>query len=64
MPFTDLGAMTARGAGQRRRRLAGTARLEQRFIGGEAVERFEREWAAYCGTVRPSAWPTAPMRSS
>jgi dTDP-4-amino-4,6-dideoxygalactose transaminase len=49
VPFTDLGAMTreVRGAVVE----AWTAILDSgRFIGGEVCERFERDWAAYCGT--------------
>jgi dTDP-4-amino-4,6-dideoxygalactose transaminase len=48
VPFTDLTAMTweVRAAVDQ-----GWARLLEsgRFIGGEAVEEFERAWAAYCG---------------
>lgn len=48
VPFTDLSAMTreVRGAVDR-----SWAQVLQsgRFIGGEAVEKFERAWAGYCG---------------
>ena len=49
VPFTDLGAMTREvrsTVGDAWRLLLDTSR----FIGGDAVEDFEREWAAYCGT--------------
>ncbi|MFN2589484.1 MAG: DegT/DnrJ/EryC1/StrS family aminotransferase [Actinomycetota bacterium] len=49
VPLTDLGAMTADVAEE-----LGVAwkqvLMDSSFIGGEAVERFETEWAAYCGT--------------
>ena len=48
VPFTDLAAMTrdVRGAVEQ-----AWARLldSSRFVGGEAVEDFEQNWAAYCG---------------
>jgi dTDP-4-amino-4,6-dideoxygalactose transaminase len=50
VPFTDLGALT----GEVRQELdAGWDALLRRsdFVGGAAVERFEQEWAAYCGTT-------------
>jgi dTDP-4-amino-4,6-dideoxygalactose transaminase len=50
IPFTDVAAIT------REVRAEIDAALAQvldsgRFIGGAAVERFEQEWAAYCGTT-------------
>jgi len=50
VPFIDLGAMT----GDVRTQVsdAWLALLDSnRFIGGEAVDRFESQWAAYCGTA-------------
>ena len=50
VPFTDLAPMTreVRGAVERSwAHLLDTGR----FIGGEACERFEADWAAYCGTT-------------
>jgi dTDP-4-amino-4,6-dideoxygalactose transaminase len=50
VPFIDLGAMT----GDVRTPVsdAWSALLDSnRFIGGEAVDRFESQWAAYCGTT-------------
>lgn len=50
VPFVDLGAMT--GAVRTRVSDAWSALLDSnRFIGGEAVDRFESQWAAYCGTT-------------
>ena len=50
VPFTDLAAMTrdVRTAVERE-----WARLlsSSRFVGGAAVEDFEREWASYCGVA-------------
>lgn len=50
VPFTDLGAMTA---DVRRDVDAAWANLlaDGDFVGGEPIERFEREWAGYCGTL-------------
>jgi dTDP-4-amino-4,6-dideoxygalactose transaminase len=50
VPFTDLSAMTRE---VRADIEAAWSRLLDtgRFIGGETVERFEREWAGYCGTA-------------
>ena len=50
VPFADLSGMTRE---IRTEVESGFAQLldSGRFIGGEAVERFEREWAAYCGTA-------------
>jgi dTDP-4-amino-4,6-dideoxygalactose transaminase len=50
IPFLDLQAMHAEVRDELEaawRSIADTGR----FIGGEAVERFEDEWAAYCGTA-------------
>ncbi|MDT4907254.1 MAG: hypothetical protein QOI69_495, partial [Pseudonocardiales bacterium] len=50
VPFIDLAAMT----GDVRMPVfdAWLALLDSnRFIGGEAVDRFESQWAAYCGTT-------------
>ena len=49
IPFVDLSAMTRE---VRPEVDEGWARLLEsgRFIGGEAVEEFERDWAVYCGT--------------
>jgi dTDP-4-amino-4,6-dideoxygalactose transaminase len=50
VPFVDLAAMT----GDVRTQVSGawSALLDSnRFIGGEAVDRFESQWAAYCGTT-------------
>ncbi|GIG61514.1 aminotransferase [Longispora fulva] len=49
VPFTDLNAMTAEIRPAVR---AAWDRLldEGQFIGGRAVEQFERSWAQYCGT--------------
>jgi dTDP-4-amino-4,6-dideoxygalactose transaminase len=49
VPFIDLAAMT----GDVRTAVSDAWRAlldSNRFIGGEAVDRFESEWAAYCGT--------------
>ena len=51
VPFLDLNAMHAEVAAELEaawRTIATTGR----FIGGEPVERFEAEWAAYCGVGR------------
>jgi dTDP-4-amino-4,6-dideoxygalactose transaminase len=54
VPFVDLSAMT--GAVRSRVSDAWLALLDSnRFIGGEAVDRFESEWAAYCGTTEAVA---------
>lgn len=47
VPFIDLGAMTREVSAQVS---AGWSALldSNRFIGGEAVDRFESQWAAYC----------------
>jgi dTDP-4-amino-4,6-dideoxygalactose transaminase len=50
VPFTDLSAMTreVRVAVEQ----AWSGLLDSgRFVGGETVERFEHDWAAYCGTA-------------
>ncbi|MGY1661069.1 DegT/DnrJ/EryC1/StrS family aminotransferase [Geodermatophilus sp. SYSU D00705] len=49
VPFADLAAMTRE---IRAEVEAGFAEVldSGRFIGGEAVERFEQDWARYCGT--------------
>ena len=48
IPFTDLGAM-AREVWPAIQAEYTDALLAGRYIGGPAVETFEREWAAYCG---------------
>ena len=50
VPFTDLGAITRE---VRADVDAAVARVvsSNTFVGGEEVERFEREWAQYCGTA-------------
>ena len=51
VPFIDLAAMT----GEVRAAVSDAWRGlldSNRFIGGEAVDRFESEWAAYCGTTQ------------
>lgn len=49
VPFLDLGTTTAVVAKEVR---VGWEKViaSSRFVGGEEVETFEREWAAYCGT--------------
>jgi dTDP-4-amino-4,6-dideoxygalactose transaminase len=49
VPFMDLGPMTS---DVRDQVSSGWSALldSNRFIGGEAVDRFESQWAAYCGT--------------
>lgn len=49
LPFLDLAGMTDE---VRDEVLAGWAQLTKsnQFVGGEAIERFEEDWAAYCGT--------------
>ena len=61
VPFTDLAAMTRE---VRADVEAGWARLlhSGRFIGGEAVEKFEQAWAAYCACRTPWGWRMGPMR--
>jgi dTDP-4-amino-4,6-dideoxygalactose transaminase len=50
VPFTDLSAMTREVRADVE--AAWTGVLDSgRFVGGETVERFEREWAAYCGAA-------------
>jgi dTDP-4-amino-4,6-dideoxygalactose transaminase len=49
VPFTDLAAM-AREVWPAIESEFMTALLEGRYIGGAPVARFERRWAAYCGT--------------
>ncbi len=49
IPFLDLGAMHADDAAELRCVFDETVRTSA-FIGGPAVERFEEQWAAYCGT--------------
>ena len=59
VPFTDLTAMTRdiRPAVDR----AWADLLDSsRFVGGEAVEEFERAWASYCGVRMRSAWAMGP----
>lgn len=48
VPFTDLAAMT-REVRATVERAWGRLLSSSRFIGGDAVEDFERAWAAYCG---------------
>src|SRR5215212_2448557 len=50
VPFTDLGAMT-REVREVVERSWAQILDTGRFIGGEACERFEADWAAYCGTT-------------
>jgi dTDP-4-amino-4,6-dideoxygalactose transaminase len=54
IPFTDIAAMTRE---VRTEIDAAVARVldSGRFIGGATVERFEREWADYCGTAHAIA---------
>ncbi|HEY3504094.1 MAG TPA: DegT/DnrJ/EryC1/StrS family aminotransferase [Actinocatenispora sp.] len=49
VPFLDLHPMTAEALPAIERYWADIA-ASGRFVGGELVERFEQEWAAYCGT--------------
>jgi len=49
VPFTDLGAMTREVRAGVLRAWGGVLDTSG-FIGGAAVERFEAQWAAYCGT--------------
>jgi dTDP-4-amino-4,6-dideoxygalactose transaminase len=48
VPFLDLAAMTGEVRGGVLRGWAGVL-SSGRFVGGEAVERFEAAWAGYCG---------------
>jgi dTDP-4-amino-4,6-dideoxygalactose transaminase len=50
VPFTDLSAMTREIRGDIDAQWADILDTS-RFIGGEAVDRFEAEWAKYCGTT-------------
>jgi dTDP-4-amino-4,6-dideoxygalactose transaminase len=50
VPFTDLGAMTREVRDSVERSWAEILDTG-RFIGGEVCERFEADWAAYCGTA-------------
>lgn len=49
VPFLDLHPMTTEALPAVQRHWADIAE-SGRFVGGELVERFERDWAAYCGT--------------
>jgi dTDP-4-amino-4,6-dideoxygalactose transaminase len=49
IPFHDLARQTREVEGDLRRALDGVL-TESAFVGGSAVARFEREWAAFCGT--------------
>jgi dTDP-4-amino-4,6-dideoxygalactose transaminase len=50
VPFLDLDAQTAEVESEVRRGWSDILK-SSRFVGGEHVERFEDEWAAYCGTT-------------
>jgi len=51
IPFTDLAAMTRDVRGAVEQAWAGLLD-SSRFVGGEEIEKFERNWAAYCGVPR------------
>lgn len=50
VPFFDLGAMHAE-VGEQLEQAWRDVSAKGAFVGGFAVERFEDEWAAYCGTA-------------
>jgi dTDP-4-amino-4,6-dideoxygalactose transaminase len=50
IPLVDLGAMHAEVSGELDRAWRSLSR-SGKFIGGESTERFEAEWASYCGTA-------------
>ncbi len=50
IPFTDLRSMTQEVRAEVEEEF-GRLLDTSRFVGGEAVERFERAWADYCGTA-------------